>query len=106
MKLLFTNWRKARKDQIENGKYYGGKKGEYFRCVWCGKKFQENDEYNILITTNIRSDYWKHISGNPLICHPCFRLYGSIEELISELEDRVHELHNLHENRYWWFLRK
>lgn len=104
IKLLFTDWRKAKKDQIENGRHYNGRHGEYFRCVWCGKRLEEGQEYNIVMTNNIRSDYIEHISGNPLVCKYCHNLYG--DDLIAELEDRVHELYHIHNNRYWWFLRK
>lgn len=105
MKLLFTNWRKAKKDQIEKGRYHGGQYGEYFRCAWCGKKFEENDEYNMVYTNDLESGLWKYIYGNPFVCKFCFNLYG--EDLISELEDRAYELVGKdNENRYWWFLRR
>ncbi len=50
-----------------SARWMGGKKGEFFRCGFCGHKFKEDDGWRMIYTNNIPK-----AGGNPLICDNCF----------------------------------
>ena len=76
-----------------NGKWSGGKPGEFFRCAFCGYKFVLGDKWRCQYTNDIPGAW-----GNPLICEKCD---GTKEEVVEKWK----KMHQEVKEKYWWFCR-
>ena len=70
----------------------GGKNGKYFKCYFCGYKFQLDDMFRCIYSNHTKA------YGNPLVCEKC---NDSNENLIEKWK-KMHEIAN---STMWWFCR-
>lgn len=75
--------------------WLGGKNGKYFKCCFCGYKFQEGDYWRWIYTNNI-----KGAIGNPITCKRCDT--GDIDSMVEKWK----KMHSESRGKYWWFNRK
>lgn len=91
----FTNGkpRIATKEEC-SAKWSGGNPGEYFRCAFCGYKFQPGDYWRWQYTGDI-----PNASGNPLVCKECD---DGPEETRKKWQEKCQEFRS---DKWWWFTR-
>lgn len=79
--------------------WLGKEGGEYFRCAFCGHRFQPGDKWRLLYTNNV-----PEAPGNPLVCESCD---APNEELVTRWKAMCKEWDEMHEinGRWWWFAR-
>ena len=70
-----------------------GKDGLYFRCAFCGHKFEPFDGYRWLFTNNIAG-----YGGNPFICDDCYTTHDEAIEKWKKMCDEAR-------TKFWWFTR-
>lgn len=76
----------------------GGKPGEFFRCGFCGYKFQEGDLFRGIYTNDLQG-----AGGNPLVCRECD---AETSELRKRWQEKWAEWRTLAKQRFWWFARE
>lgn len=90
--------------QIANEKtckapWLGGKNGKYFRCAFCGHKFQSGDQWRCQFTNDVAG-----AGGNPLVCKSCD---APKEELVARWKAMWEQWNEIHRTngQWWWFAR-
>ena len=96
MSILDGNWRRADEKTL-NASWLGGPKGIYFRCAFCGYKFQLGDPWRIQFSNNIYGAW-----GNPLVCKECDEPDDDLIEKWKEKRKLWEEMHNPN-GEWWWF---
>lgn len=82
-----------------NAQWMCGKRGEHFRCCFCGYKFKVGDYWRCQYTNSTPG-----ASGNPLVCEKCD---APREELVAKwkaMHDEVRAIEK--DQRLWWFHRR
>lgn len=64
-----------------------GKPGQFFRCGFCGHKFQVGDKFRCIFTNDIPG-----AGGNPIVCEKC---NGTTAELRGRWLSKVTEFRQL-----------
>ena len=72
----------------------GGKNGKYFRCGFCGHRFEVGDYYRWQHTNDIPG-----ASGNPLVCKNCDDVP---EKVRKKWKEKCEEFNS---DKWWWFRR-
>ena len=76
-------------------KWSGGREGEYFRCAFCGRKFQEGDYWRWIYTNDTPG-----AGGNPIACETCDT--HDRESMIAKWK----AMHAEVRGRMWWFTQR
>ena len=74
-------------------RWYGGKPGEYFRCGFCGYKFNPGDLWRCVYTNDTPG-----AAGNPLVCEIC-------DAPREVLIDRWKKMRIEAKTKFWFFTR-
>lgn len=99
MSFLNGLWQIATEKHVK-APWSGGAKGKYFRCAFCGYKFQVGDPWRCQYTNNVQG-----AGGNPLVCKNCDEYPD--EYLIEKWKKKCciwTEMHNIN-GEWWWFSR-
>lgn len=86
--------------------WLGGHKAAYFRCQFCGHKFEVGDEFRCIFTNFAN---WKETGipgGNPLTCRVC-NPDGTLEEMYEKWKEMHRALDVfIKDPRYWWYFKR
>src|SRR5687767_11524101 len=77
---------------------WGGDPKKFFRCGFCGHKFQLGDLFMLVYTNGMQG-----AGGNPMACGDCKTKHGGIEGLREEWRRKHVEWKEAREGKFWWF---
>ena len=88
----FTDQKARRVTQTDiDGRWGGGRPGEYFRCGFCGYKFKLGDSWRWIYTNDTSG-----AGGNPNVCEKC-------DDTKDNLIKKWKAMHEEADGRMWWF---